>query len=821
MALILGELAAILKTDNTRLKRGLDEGERDVRRAGRQMERDATAAGQAIAAGLGAGGSAGGEQFTRDAAGRIRDSRGRFIRAGQESGEALGEGIYRGADGRLRDARGKFVKAGQDLGQAAGGGARGGLDSLRSALSNFGTGVTNVVTNVWNLVPVLMGLGAAAVFAVPSVYLLGGALAALPALAAGGGAAVGALAIGFMGLSDAFQETASSGGAAIDKTWQIQQAQRALANAQREVVDAQEAVTRAREAEVERLSDLNRELREARLNEREAAAQEEEAEQQLADAKNMVRDAEEKLARARAAGDVAGVRQATEELLEAQKRQPAEIRRAELAYERAKLAVEAAADRTGDLTVEQQRAARVGVEGSDQVRAALDRQRRAVEAVEDAEHALAEARKPAPGGGGAGAEMMKLAPAAREFVDAIKALKPAWESLRLDVQQRLFAGIGGEVKSLAAAWLPTLHDRLGGMATMFNGLFKNFSKSAKKPEFIANISAGMESVQRLIDRVGKSLTGPFMDAFGRLARAAGPFIDALGDEVGKLVDDFSAWIKSADQSGGLESFMEKAAGFLRDVFDMGRDVGSIFGSIISILFKSPESVTTSPWQGMKDSLDDLARWFKNPENQEMIAGWVKKIEDFVIWLFTEGMPTVQKWVTRIDGWLNTVSEWGGRIVRFRDGIFGAFNSVITFFGNLPSRISRVTRGMWDGLRASFRSAINWIIGRWNGLSFTIPGVSVPGLGQIWGGASLNTPNIPYLANGGIVRATPGGRLAVVGEGREDEAVIPLSKLAGIGGPRELRITGELVARGSDLVLVLRDQIAGLGGNVQQAVGTSS
>ncbi|WP_132183532.1 hypothetical protein [Micromonospora sp. KC606] len=649
------------------------------------------------------------------------------------------------------------------------------------------------------------------------MYLLGGALGSLPALAAGGGAAIATLALGFMGLSDAFKSTAGSGGAAVDKTWQLHQAQRALANAQREVVAAQEAVNRAREDEVERLSDLNRELREARLNEMEAAEREKEAQRELADAQNAVNLAQEKLDRAKASGNVRAIQEATEELLRAQREQPAVIRRAELAYERAKLATESAKDSTEDLTREQERAKRVGVDGSDQVSAALERQRRALEAVEDAQHALNEARKPAAGGGGAGAEMMKLAPAAREVVAVIKSLKPAFDALRLDVQQRLFRGVGAEIRLLAAAWLPTLHQRLGGMADTFNGIFRLFSRSARRPEFIANISAGMESVQRLVDRVGRSLAGPFMDAFGRLSRAAAPFLDRLGDEVGSLIDDFSEWISVSDKTGGLERFFDTAGKFLRDAFDMGRDVGSIFGSIMKILFGQPE-ISTTPWIGLRDSLDNIAEWFKNPENQERVREWIDRIKDFGVWLFTEGIPAVSRWVERVDGWITKAEEWGGRIIRFKDSVVGGFNAVVAFMRDMRGRISNVTDGLWNGLWVSFRSTVNRIIGRWNGLSFTVGGGSV--LGVSVPSMTLHTPNIPYLAQGGIVRSTPGGRLAVVGEGGQDEAVIPLSKLDSLVGPREVRISGELVARGSDLVVVLRERIALGGGSAQKVIGTS-
>lgn len=42
-------------------------------------------------------------------------------------------------------------------------------------------------------------------------------------------------------------------------------------------------------------------------------------------------------------------------------------------------------------------------------------------------------------------------------------------------------------------------------------------------------------------------------------------------------------------------------------------------------------------------------------------------------------------------------------------------------------------------------------------------------------------NIPFLASGGIVRATPGGTPAIIGEAGEDEIVAPLSKLSSLMG----------------------------------------
>ncbi|MGC4891091.1 phage tail protein [Micromonospora sp. DT227] len=598
------------------------------------------------------------------------------------------------------------------------------LSTLASGASTVTGAASSMLSSISGLVTALLGLAAAASFSVSGVYLLGGILGSLPGIAAGAAAAIGALAIGFMGISDAFQEAGSSGGGAgvnlaaqarqvAQATRGVESAQRSLARAQREVVEAQNAVTRARASEVERLQDLNRSVKRARLDEEEAALR--------------VRDAEADLSEARRKGNVA------------------EIERADLAYRQALLGVEDAKDATEDLTAEQAKSAKVGVDGSEQVQDAMKRQRDAIEGVTAAQEQLLSAQealqaaqeKPAGGGGGGAAqELMRLAPAAQDFVDKVKSLKPAFEDLRLSVQQRLFAGLGDTVKRLATVWFPQLKATLGSYADTFNSLAKRAASSLSQKSFIDNIAAGAESARKALSRIGEAVSGPLIDAFGRLARAAGPFIERVGDELGKLIEDFSAWIARLDKSGELDSFFNRAGEIFSDLIDMGRDIFSIFGSVMTILF-GEQDTTNSPWEALKAGLDDLAAWFKDPQNQQKIRDFIEGVKDAAVQL-GDTVMTVAGWVDKVQGWIDKISAWKQALSAAWEQIKATaqqrWDEVIIYFAGLPERFATAltelpgkVQGKFVEMAGKVGYALGQAIGAWINNLITFPGRAVAAL----------------------------------------------------------------------------------------------
>ncbi len=131
------------------------------------------------------------------------------------------------------------------------------------------------------------------------------------------------------------------------------------------------------------------------------------------------------------------------------------------------------------------------------------------------------------------------------------------------------------------------------------------------------------------------------------------------------------------------------------------------------------------------------------------------------------------------------------VISAKNWVVSAFNTVVGFVQGLPGRISSAVSGMWDGLKSAFRSAINWIIDKWNGLEFKVPGFSL--FGKSFGGITIGVPDIPHLDSGGIITKTG------IAEVHRGETVTP----AGASWSKaDMRAFAEMIAR------VLADVVSG-------------
>jgi hypothetical protein len=258
-------------------------------------------------------------------------------------------------------------------------------------------------------------------------------------------------------------------------------------------------------------------------------------------------------------------------------------------------------------------------------------------------------------------------------------------------------------------------------------------------------------------------------------------------------------------------------------------VGALIAAVV-LLWKKNETfrkIVIAVWDAIKAAVQAVAKWFTDTlvpwikgAFQKISAAigaalnWVKKNWPLLLGILTGPIGLAVVLIAK--NW----DKIKAGVKAVRDFITARFNDVVGFIKGLPKRIAGAASGMWNGIKTAFKSAVNWIIDKWNGLRLKIGGqhVELP-FGQSFDipSITLNTPNIPRFHTGGIMPGAPGSEgLALLQAG---ERVTP----AGRSGGQPLLIQISMDGRRMAQVLVdpLRGQIQQIsGGNVQAALGKS-
>ena len=167
----------------------------------------------------------------------------------------------------------------------------------------------------------------------------------------------------------------------------------------------------------------------------------------------------------------------------------------------------------------------------------------------------------------------------------------------------------------------------------------------------------------------------------------------------------------------------------------------------------------------------------------------------IVGLVAAGVSLYQNWDTvkakLVELWASFSEKFPGIsavLTTWWENAKSVFENVKGIFSNLIGFVKNVFTGQWsaawenvkgifanifESLKTIAKAPINWIIEKINGLIGKINGIgsmNIPGFGKV----GVNIPTIPMMAQGGIVSSPT---LAMIGEGRESEAVIPLSKLS--------------------------------------------
>lgn len=611
----------------------------------------------------------------------------------KKTGEDLGEDLLRGITGRTSTSGGGFLSNLFTQAKTSAGEAWSDIKQGASAVKDAFGMVSDAASTTFSVMkwPTIIASGLELI--PPVLYAIGGGLASIPALAVGAGLALASLELGTQGIGAAigavFNPTGGGGGGAAGRADALASAERNLASAERNEMEAQQALNDARVQAAFHLQDLNLQMERQQENERGAAL--------------AIKEAQAALVQAEATGD------------------PLQIMRAQLALQEANTGLKEQQQQTVELAYEKQQADQKGIEGSDQVVAALDRVTAATNGVLDAQAALRQASVSAAAG--TVTAYSKLSPEAKKFVDEIARLKPELVGLQQYVQDRLFVGLDKKLDVWAHEWIPHLRTDLGLLAGDANTFSKRLGDDLSKPAFVTAIDHVADAMDRVFSRftnggaLDKGIT-----ALGDLIDKATPFVEALADSAVDKLGDWADRLDKAAKDGDLDNFFKEASKDLHDIYDIGSDAFDIIGQIMSIAMGA-DTANHNGKNGLdrlKDTLDQLDRWVHSDTGKQdikEITTDLMKIGDVIGWVIVN-LGKLITWIQETNTYNRKFTQqmsddWRG----FQTDVETVWDTVVLAFGHgLQTIVDEADRafkwvpGLGPKLDAAKRDVDSWVAG---------------------------------------------------------------------------------------------------------------
>lgn len=394
--------------------------------------------------------------------------------------------------------------------------------------------------------------------------------------------------------------------------------------------------------------------------------------------------------------------------------------------------------------------------------------------------ALPDAEETTAGANGLSGKLDELSKKIREFGKELKkAFSPsfsAWKKAFGELESPVKTAMRKVSTALSGLWTETLSPLAGYVTTDFIPTISNEFSNTFAPIFSEVAATAL-----------KVFSEDFAFACGQVDLVAHDILLPSLEFVKTCAVDIFGGIKTAwDEHGaGILAKFEEFRESLRGIWE------SVYSSVIKPVFDYIGGTVTWLWNEHLKPLWDKLTDFFGSLSECLLTLWNKVISPLVTFIVERVGPPISFVFGQISAVIGTlvsvVSDVVGGILQYFSGLMDFITGVFTGDWNKAwEGIKKSFEGLWNEVWGVVKGVINLIIDGintlWGGIYSAIKGL-VDGVGSIAGviGDLLGQdwhfempkepPLIPKLASGGLAY---GPTLAMIGEGADREAVLPLN-----------------------------------------------
>jgi len=396
--------------------------------------------------------------------------------------------------------------------------------------------------------------------------------------------------------------------------------------------------------------------------------------------------------------------------------------------------------------------------------------------------------------------LKKLAPSARAVAKEFAKIVDPFRKLQLAVQQALFAPLVGELTRLVKTIIGPLQNGLvlvAGTTGQLIAMFIDLFNSADGVNFINQLFTTTNDILKTLGPAMIALAGAFMN----IAVAALPTIKTLADKFSGLLLRFAEFINKSIENGSFQKFIDDALVALKQIGDLGGAILDFFGALFT-------PATIEGGAILLQLLTDIFKVITDFLNSEDGQKFLKDLTQLgIVTAFVLGgvLLLFLKLFTVVVSTIIVILDFFGVVTRGMEQIgttsVNAGNTIVDAIGSVPGRLlalggtfAAAGKSLITSFIGGFRNAGNFINdvagdivrGIKTGLNRFIATINL-GIANLDALLPFSLSRIPSLATGGIVGARPGGVIAQIAEGGQDEVVAPLGDLEqmivdAVGGP---------------------------------------
>jgi len=366
------------------------------------------------------------------------------------------------------------------------------------------------------------------------------------------------------------------------------------------------------------------------------------------------------------------------------------------------------------------------------------------------------------------AAIQGLTPAAQNFVVTLLPLRDLFRELKTSVQENFFTGLGNVMVNVAQQLGPILRQGLPQLATALGEMFKQIGFFFASPVFVGFIQDVIPATIRWLGKFGPGFTS-FLTGLIRMADAALPALERLGDIVGSAFAIFTSWLNEQVNTGNLTAWLDDMSETLSLLVDLFFNAAAFVASFLDALNKGGGNDAIRQFSEL---FNRLAIFFGSEAGQAAMAGFIHLVElltfsfsglvftllglliafesilaffgfigaefmKFIDWLDNTAGPAIGKFFTEtipgfFSGLWDSVVEIWDKIVYyiqtawglavdfvkdtwndFMDWIGKRVDDFVGFFTNLPDRLAQIGRdimhGLWQGIQDGWNNTVKPIL----------------------------------------------------------------------------------------------------------------